>query len=78
MVRRYPKRINLGENMSTPDTSQTVAEAIKKMLNSPQAELIEWLISFSLAYVIVENFGELVTAGSNVLGIAKSLLAVPV
>lgn len=34
----------------------------------------EWILSFSIAYLIVKNFGELVKAGANVLSMAKNLL----
>jgi len=37
-------------------------------------EFAEWLISFMAAYLIVENFGEIVTAGGSVLSLANTLL----
>ena len=35
-----------------------------------------WLVSFGLTYVIVHNFGSLLSAGSSIASIAGSLLAV--
>lgn len=42
------------------------------------AEIAEWVASFGVAYLIVENFGEIVTAVgaglSSIIGIAKTML----
>lgn len=41
-------------------------------------EVLSWLISYGLAYLIVENFGEIITAAgaalSSITGIAKTML----
>lgn len=46
----------------------------------PQNEIMEWLVSFVAAYIIVHNFGKIVEAtgklASDVLGLAKSLLGI--
>lgn len=43
-------------------------------------EILEWLISYGLAYLIVENFGEIVSAIgtglTSVIGLARTLLGV--
>jgi len=48
--------------------------AIEQALDMPQVEIMQWLLSFSAAYLIVENFGELVTAGTNILSMANTLI----
>jgi hypothetical protein len=59
------------------DTSQGDKEAaVKDTMNSIPVELMEWLISFTLAYLIVENFGAIVGAVGNILGVAKGLLGI--
>lgn len=40
-----------------------------------QAEILEWLIAFALAYVIVHNFGAIVSGASSILKVATTLLA---
>lgn len=57
-------------------TPETRKDEILKILSNPQAEVIEWLVSFTAAYLIVHHFGELVAAGSNILGLAKGLIGV--
>lgn len=47
---------------------------IKALSHAPEAEIREWLISFAIAYLIVEHFGEIMTATGNVLGLARQLL----
>ena len=38
------------------------------------SDLVTWLISFSVAYVIVHNFGQIATAGSNLIALATQLV----
>lgn len=56
------------------DAEQNVEQALEKALNTPQAEVLEWLISFVCAYLIVKNFDKLVESTGNILGMAKGLL----
>ncbi len=49
-------------------------KTLKDLLGTPQAEILQWLVSFSAAYIIVHHFGAIVEAGSNVVGMAKGLL----
>lgn len=39
-------------------------------------ETYSWVIAFGLAYVVVENFGEIIAAGQSVGGWVASLIAV--
>lgn len=51
---------------------------VKPRLEGLAPEMLEWVISFGLAYVIITNFGEIVTAAgtalSSITSIAKLLL----
>lgn len=40
-----------------------------------QEEILEWLMAFALAYVIVHNFGAIVSGASSILKVATTLLA---
>lgn len=37
-------------------------------------EICQWLISFAIAYMIVKNFGAIITGATNILSFAKNLL----
>jgi len=39
-----------------------------------QEEILEWLMAFSLAYVIIHNFGDIAKAATSILSLATSLL----
>lgn len=41
-----------------------------------QNELFEWVLSFSIAYVIVRHFDKVVNLGTGILGIARSLVGI--
>lgn len=57
-----------------PSLSPEQVETAKKQMDMPQAEIIQWLISFIVAYLIIDNAGELISAGANILGVAKGLI----
>jgi hypothetical protein len=46
----------------------------KKVNLGGRAEIMEWVISFTVAYILVEHAGELITAGGNILFAAKGLI----
>ena len=52
----------------------SIAELTEKAKGSVQSDAIKWLLSFSASYLIVHNFGALVQAGTNIIGLAKGLL----
>jgi len=56
--------------LGQPADMSTLEEALDK----PEAEIIQWVLSFAVAYLIVENFGELVTAGTNILSLANTMI----
>jgi hypothetical protein len=48
------------------------APEVKQALSSPTAELVEWLMAFSIAYIIVHNAGSIITAlGSGAKGLGE-------
>jgi len=49
-------------------------EQIKEALDQPHVEVIQWIISFAVAYLIVEHGDAIINAGGNVLGVAKGLI----
>jgi len=59
----------LGFMEEDPEVAQIRAE-----MDMPQAELIQWGISFALAWFIMEHGSELLKAGTNIIGVAKGLL----
>jgi len=44
----------------------------------PKHEVAEWAISFGIAYILVEHFGEVIATGTNILGIVSKLFMLPV
>ena len=48
------------------------------ILDSPQVEIIQWLLSFTLAYIVVTHFGEIIGgvggAFGGIVGIASTFL----
>ena len=47
---------------------------LEKAMDTPQAEMLQWLISFSIAYLIVHNFGAIMSAGGNLVAAAVKLI----
>lgn len=58
------------------EAALTQQEQIQKAFDTPQAEIIEWALSFIAAYMIVEHGDALITAGGNILGVAKGLVGI--
>jgi len=65
-----------------PDVPEPQQDAISKMMDTPQAEMVQWLLSFVLAYLLVHNFGMIMqavgSATGNIIGMAKGLLGIGV
>jgi len=55
-------------------TPEIPPQITQEALDTPQVEFIEWLISFLVAYMLVEHAGEIIQAGGNLLGVAKGLI----
>lgn len=49
----------------------------KEMEGQVYTEVMEWIVSFCIAYVVIHNFGALIDAGTSLLGSAKMLLGMP-
>jgi len=49
-------------------------DELAEALDMPQVEMVQWLLSFTAAYLIVENFGELVEAGTNIITAAQGMV----
>lgn len=49
-------------------------ELVKKITETPEGEVIEWVVSFIVAFIIIRHAGALITAGGNILGVAKGLI----
>lgn len=49
-------------------------EKLKAIMDSPPMEMFQWGVSFLVAYIIIKHAGELITAGGNILGVAKGLI----
>lgn len=47
---------------------------IKSALDLPEVELMEWLLSFTAAYLLVHNFGTIVESGASLLKSGMNLL----
>lgn len=57
-----------------PSLTSDQVDTAKKQMDMPQAEAIQWLISFVIAYLLVENAGEIINAGANIIGVAKGMI----
>jgi len=60
----------------TQPTQQEIQDRLRSESSGFQVEVMEWVISFTLAFLIVRHFGEIMQAGSNILGVAKGLLGI--
>ena len=56
-----------------PPTNEQL-EDIAKALDTPQVEIIEWLLCFTAATLIVRNFGAIIGAGQDLVSIGQKLL----
>jgi hypothetical protein len=65
-----------GRTPELPKPEATATDKIRAISTSGTTELLEWIISFVAAYLIVHNFGYIVQAGKDILGVAKSLLGI--
>lgn len=57
-------------------TAEEKAKKLKEAASSTQAEITEWLISFTLSYILIHNAGAILEATGNFVGAAKSLIGV--
>lgn len=66
-----------GVGSAAGEATQIGLNALK---NAPLTEVIEWVVSFTLAYLIVHNFGAIMegvgSAAGSVVGLAKGLLLI--
>lgn len=53
-------------------------EQFDSAVDSPNAEMIQWALSFAIAYVIVHNFDAVISLGKDVISIAKNLIGIGV
>jgi hypothetical protein len=60
------------EVASDPGNQKTAT--LQKLFDSEPVQVMEWLISFTLAYLIVHNFGAIIQSGGNILSMAKGLI----
>jgi len=58
----------------TTEEQEKMEKDMRELLNSPQAEVLEWLVSFTLSFLIVRNLGNLDT--TSILTAAKGLIGV--
>ena len=56
-----------------PEGIPELAE-IRQALDSAPVEIVEWLLSFMVAYMVVHNFAAIVNAGGSILSLAKTLI----
>lgn len=51
-------------------------DALKQNSTGLAAEAIEWLVSFTAAFLIIRYFGQILELGSSILGLAKNILGI--
>lgn len=55
-------------------SDEEIKQKISDMSKAPTTEIIEWVISIALGFIIVRYFDALIEAGGDVLSLAKSLI----
>jgi len=60
--------------MLTPEAPPEFQEKVEEALDSPQAEVIQYLLSFVVAYIVVKHPEAIMSLGGNILGVAKGLI----
>jgi len=51
------------------------AEEFGKASDIPEVEVMQWLVSYTLAYLLVDNFGDIMQATGNALGSIKNMVS---
>lgn len=71
---RFVPLVGLSFDIFVPDLPPEAIEALKKAMDSPPMEIIQYVASFIVAFIIVRHADRIIEAGGNILGVAKGLM----